>query len=99
MKNVEANSGKRPLLGVVTNRFWVIPARSTFRRLGKTGQSPRSSRWTLSMSFRVAKRCFLVIGTVLVVLIAYQRSVRPELPGGDSLQGAKRLAWLNNWTE
>ena len=52
------------------------------------------------MVFRLGKRVYRPSMVVILLLVAVPRSsVSPETPREDTLQEARRLAWLNNWTE
>ena len=52
------------------------------------------------MVFRLGKRVYRPSMVVILLLVAVPRpAVSPETPREDALQEAKRLAWLNNWTE
>ena len=50
--------------------------------------------------FRLGERVYRPSRVVILLLVAVPRSsVSPETPREDRLQEARRLAWLNNWTE
>ncbi len=52
------------------------------------------------MVFRLGKRVYRPSMVVILLLVAVPRSsVSPETPREDTLQEARRLAWLNNWIE
>src|SRR6266852_7565790 len=70
------------------------------RRLGQIGRDSRSVGRESPMVYRLTKgvRQPLMVA-ILLFVAAPQLSVGPQTPREDTLQEAKRLAWLNNWTE
>src|SRR5258706_1744065 len=70
------------------------------RRFGKIRRDSRSVGGESPMVYRLAKGVRRPLMVAVLLFVAAPRlAVGPQTPGVDTLQEAKRLALLNNWTE